>query len=109
MYKILKNKTSLSLAILLTMIFISPWLLKPMHVLLHNDAPHFKKSTTHPDLIQKEKDCPACDFHFFVFGIDYPTSYKIVEYLIFCTKNDYIVQQYVTEKLQFRLGRAPPF
>ncbi|WP_159799942.1 hypothetical protein [Flavobacterium sp. MK4S-17] len=97
-------------SILMAMVFMSPQLLNPLHMVFmhHHDKPivHNKTATLSADEIH----CAYCDFHFFHFinetGIEYNTPYILHNFKKEAGVN--IQSTFSNNFYGSNSGRAPP-
>lgn len=107
MIKSALHKSLYSLVLLLTVVFLSPLLLKPLHMFVHEDHLDFpRKDQT--EVSQKKEHCPACDFHYFLFLEDISYPYDTLKSTTLYSFDDALMEQKIIKTIEAKLGRGPP-
>lgn len=103
------HKILRSFVVLMAVVVMSPLLLKPLHVFLHDDASHGIVTQKHQaEFSQKKEDCPACDFHFFFFLDDISYQYKNLSSIAIYSLDGFLAEQNTVKIIEAKLGRGPP-
>lgn len=107
MIKSVLHKSLYSLVLLLTVVFLSPLLLKPLHLLAHEDHLDFSRKAQ-TEVTQKKEHCPTCDFHYFLFLEDISYPYDTLKSSALYSFDDTLIEQNTIKIIEAKLGRGPP-
>lgn len=109
MKKRVVHKIFRTLVVLMALVVLSPLLLKPLHVFIHDEISHALTSKKHQaDFSQKKEDCPTCDFNFFLFLEDIAYHYDTLSNIESYSPDDFLTEQNTIRIMGAKLGRGPP-
>jgi len=111
MNKIAKHTFQSQIALLLLAVFVCPLLFKPVHVLLaHHELSEKIGTNGHQQTVTADhcKDCPICDFEFYIFIPQQKTDVPQAIYILFDQQAAHTVNCRIRQSSHIFQLRAPP-
>jgi len=111
MSKLSKNKTHVFLALFLSVVFFSTFLVKPVHILFfHHDLTERAAIQIDQTTISNPSNtnCPICDFEFCLFIADKPISIEKIPEIFARQKTPQTIDCLASQVSQHFQLRAPP-